>query len=832
MARKTNKKAKDIALGQYQHDKKRVNNPQVGMVSDQLDERPTKKTYQHDPYIDPHLSWAGKAEGVSFDTDTVSLHTHERIDPARIIQQVLKKKEDMPVQASLFEQATENLDEYQEFDFYHHTKNWSNRLVAGDSLLVMNSLLEKDRIAGEVQMIYIDPPYGITYNSNFQPFTNKKDVKDKDDKSIPAEPEMIKAYRDTWELGIHSYLTYLRDRLLLAKELLHESGSVFVQINDENLHHAKEVIEEIFGVENFINIITFRTTSGLGSNFLSTNGDYIIWFAKNKNETKYRQLFIPKEFGHGTMYKYIKTKDGEQRSMNELELRGKIQPGDKPYRLSDLVSSGRTESCVFDYEYENNLFSPGRNRSWKTNRVGMDVLKNQNRLDAPGKTLQYVNFYHDFPVSSLTNYWTDTVGELSKIYVVQTNQFIIQRCMLMCTDPGDLVLDPTCGSGTTAFVAEQWGRRWVTCDTSRVAIQLAKQRLMTAKFDYYELAYPDEGIESGFKYKVVPHITLGSIARGEESKEETLYDQPLTTKNKVRVAGPFTVDAVPGVRTKPIDGDLPNVSDPSDPSNLLSEKLNDYIDNLKTSGIRSFHNQQIIFNNVEIAEGFSEIYAFGDTEENGEHKRCAIVFGPDYAPMEQTQIERALEEWQQMEEKPQVIIFCSYAFDPEAAKDIDNIKIKNLQILKAQMNTDLLTKDLKKKAHTDRPFWLIGEPDIEINKLENGKYQVELRGFDYYDPLTQELKSGGSDKIAMWMLDTDYDNRSILPEQVFFPMHDKKRDWTKLAKALNGEVDEELLEQYTGVVSIPFNLGEKKTIAIKVIDDRGVEMLIIKQIKF
>ncbi len=824
MARKNTKKEKDISLGQYQHDKKRVNNPQVGMVSDQLDERPTKKTYQHDPYIDPHLSWTGKAEGVSFNADTVSLHTHERIDPARIIQQVLKKKKDVPAQASLFEQATENLDEYQEFDFYHHIKNWSNRLIAGDSLLVMNSLLEKEQMAGKVQMIYIDPPYGIKYNSNFQPFTNKKDVKDKDDKSIPAEPEMIKAYRDTWELGIHSYLTYLRDRLLLAKELLHESGSVFVQINDENVHYVREIMDEVFGIENFIALIQFRTASTKPNKYISGVYDFIVWYGKDHSKLKFRELFVEKK----DIPNYEKCIiNNSIISVGAAKKMGaKINPDDV---FSLLHMPASAPQSKYEFEFQGIKMNPIN--GWRVSQQSLKRLSELGRLTLSGNSLKFIKKLSDFPYEKINATWTDLWAEQNKIYVVQTATSVIERCILMATDPGDLVLDPTCGSGTTAFVAEQWGRRWITCDTSRVAIQLAKQRLMTAKFDYYELAYPDEGIESGFKYKTVPHITLGSIARGEDPKEETLYDQPFTAKNKVRVAGPFTVDAVPGVRTKPIDGDLPDVSDPSDPSNLLSEKLNDYIDNLKTSGIRSFGNQQMAFNNVEIAEGFSEVHAFGDTEESGEYKRCAIVFGPDYATMEQTQIERALEEWQQMEEKPQVIIFCSYAFDPEAAKDIDNIKIKNLQVLKAQMNTDLLTKDLKKKSHTDRPFWLIGEPDVEINKLENGKYQVELRGFDYYDPLTQELKSGGTDKIAMWMLDTDYDNRSILPEQVFFPMHDKKRDWTKLAKALNGEVDEELLEQYTGVVSIPFDLGEKKTIAIKVVDDRGVEMLIIKQIK-
>src|SRR3989344_2066503 len=743
MARKTKGKENDISLGQYQHSKpKRANNPQVGLVSSDLDSKPKKKIYQHDPYISPTLSWAGKAEGVSFDVDTVSLHIHERIDPKRIIKQVLIKTEEKP-QLSLFEQPSENLNTEKEFDFYGHTKNWSNRLIAGDSLLVMNSLLEKEKMAEKVQMIYIDPPYGIKYNSNFQPFVNKKEVKDNNDDDIPAEPEMIKAFRDTWELDIHSYLTYLRDRLLLSRELLHESGSIFVQISDENVHHVRELMDEVF------------------------------------------------------------------RERTEIEIKKGFSRKDEnatPFRSDDLSS------------YD---------------EVQMARLETAGRITSDRKFAKILPT--DFPFTELHNVWLDTVfGHQKlqeKVYVVQTNKKVIARCLLLCTDPGDLVFDPTCGGGTTAFVAEQWGRRWITCDTSRVAIQLAKQRLMTGQFDYFEMAQLEEGISSGFKYKNVPHITLGSIANNESAKEETLYDQPIVVKNKVRVTGPFTVEAVPGIRTKPIDGKLPDVSDKTNPTNPISEKLSDYLDNIRSSGIRSYHNKGITFNSVEVAEGFNEIHAFGSVDVgNGWFQKCVLVFGPDYAPMEQTQVERTMDEVRTMAEKPQLVIFCSYAFDPEASKDIDNIKITGLQILKAQMNTDLLTRDLKKKVNTNRPFWLIGEPDIEIHKIKDSKYQVEVKGFDYYDPHTQELKAGSTDKIAVWMLDTDYDNRSLFPSQIFFPMQDEKRDWTKLAKALNGTVDEELLEQYTGTTSIPFKLGEKKTIAVKIVDDRGVEMLIVKKI--
>lgn len=828
-------KHKDISLGQYQHTKsKRANNPQVGLVSSALDSKPKKKTYQHDPYIDPILSWAGKTEGTSFDVDTVSLHIHERIDPKRIIKQVLKKtQETTQVQPSLFEQPSENFNTEKEFDFYSHTKNWSNRLIAGDSLLVMNSLLEKENMAGKVQMIYIDPPYGIKYNSNFQPFTNKKDVKDNDDASIPAEPEMIKAFRDTWELGIHSYLTYLRDRLLLSKELLHESGSVFVQISDENVHHVREIMDELFGVNNFISQISFKKTSGFASTTLDNVCDYLIWYAKDKSMIKYRQLYEHKIATDGFQaYNKVELKDGTIRNITKEESADwSLVKDGRIFRLSTLESQGASAKSQ-DFEFEGKIYRPSSGNHWKTDLEGLRKLVEAGRIIASGKSISYKRYIDDFPVAPIVNVWEDTVSGsgMNKIYVVQTNSLVIQRALLMTTDPGDLVLDITCGSGTTAFVAEQWGRRWITCDTSRVAVQLAKQRLMTAKLDYYEMAQADEGVSSGFKYKTVSHITLGSIAKEETSKEETLYDEAVIVKDKVRVTGPFTVEAVPGIRTKPIEGNLPDVSDKTNPTNPISEKLNDYLDSIRTSGIRSYNNEGITFNSVEVAEGFAEIHAFGNIDSNGEYKKCAIVFGPDYAPLEQTQVERTMDEIRSMSEKPNIVVFCSYAFDPEASKDIDNIKIPGLQILKAQMNTDLLTKDLKKKANTNMPFWLIGEPDIEITKTKDGNYQIEVKGFDYYDPRTQELKGGSTDKIAVWMLDTDYDNRSLFPSQIFFPMQDDKRDWTKLAKALNGNVDEELLEQYTGTVSIPFTLGEKRTIAVKIVDDRGVEMLIVKKI--
>lgn len=421
-----------------------------------------------------------------------------------------------------------------------------------------------------------------------------------------------------------------------------------------------------------------------------------------------------------------------------------------------------------------------------------------------------------------------------KIYVVQTSPKAIQRCLLMTTDPGDLVLDPTCGSGTTAYVAEQWGRRWITCDTSRVAITLAKQRLMTAKFDYYELAHPLEGIKSGFKYKTVPHITLKSIANNEPAKEETLYDQPFVERSKVRVTGPFTVEAVPSLRVKPFDGKEPKLEVTSEQLSRTGEtgRQAEWRDELKATGIRSTGGKVISFSRIEPMIATRFLHAEGEILDDAGVNKCAYIsFGPDYGPLEQRQVEEAIKEARSLKDKPDFVIFAAFHFDPEAAKDIYQINWKGMKILKAQMSVDLLTKDLRKKRSSSHSYWLIGQPDVEVVKQKDGKFKVKLNGFDYYDPVTGEIISKGTKHIAMWFLDTDYDERSLYPSQVFFPEGDSKRDWTKLAKVLNGEVNEELMEVFRGTESLPFSAGEEKKIAVKIIDNRGIESFVIKRLE-
>ncbi len=975
----------------YRHQDRRKNNPEVGMVTPATDPDEAKTIWRYDPHIDPalqfdssrsaiealiddalasgdeavmraaleelkrqqcpYLNWAGKAERTSFEVDTVSLHVHERIDAMSILSAVRKNLEEAAkgkktaapqYQADLFAAPFENLPLRDAIDFYRHERGWANRLIAGDSLLVMNSLLQKESMAGRVQMIYIDPPYGIKYGSNFQPFVGKREVSDGKDQDLTQEPEMIKAFRDTWELGIHSYLTYLRDRLLLARELLAESGSVFVQISDENLHHVRELLDDIFGATNFVSLITFSKTTGTTGELLAGTADYVLFYAKVREKVKYRQIFNAKEVGGdgGSMYANVELQTGARRRMHaaEREKPELLPKASRTFRLSDITSprvrEGRTG--FFEVNLKGQTFVP-RKGEWKTHPDGIKRLALAQRLEITGNSPGFVRYLDDFAAFPITNVWGNIAGAADKFYVVQTAPKVIERCLLMTTDPGDLVLDPTCGSGTTAFVAEKWGRRWITCDTSRVAVTLAKQRLLTASYDYFELRYPHEGLKGGFIYKTVPHVTLKSIANNPEIDEiyermhpavegalsdlndllrdaapslprytvptggrqgqklyftagdrllewevpfdlpdewlgeavprrdraapgdpereptpvevaferfhaarqtlqremdrsiaahadqETLYDQPAAAKNKRRITGPFTVEAVPFPSVMALEAANP----PAEANEGVarsgeSARQHGWRDELLKAGIRGKGGQMLKFAELEALPDTHYLHVSGHMD-SGE--RVVVSFGPEHAALEQRQVAHALNEAETLRPAPKFIIFAAFEFDPEAAKDIDEIKWPGVTLLKAKMNSDLLTEDLKKGRASNQSFWLMGQPDVEVRKLTDGTYQVEVHGFDYFDTAKGELVSGGKAKIALWALDTDYDERSLFPRQVFFPMAGKGEGWEKLKKDIRAELNEELLSQFHGTVSLPFEAGDNRKIAVKIVDDRGIESL-------
>lgn len=816
----------------YTHDdKKRTNNPPVGMAQhDKAEEK--VKTYQFDPHLDPTLQWAGKVEGMSFDVPTSSIHIHESIKPHSIIARVMKEYSNalegqVEGQQSMFEAETpaERMRRRREsIEFYQHGVNWTNRMIAGDSLVVMNSLLEKEGMAGQVQMVYIDPPYGITYGSNFQPFVGKKDVKDRKDDDLNQEPEMIKAFRDTWELGVHSYLSYLRNRLLLARDLLSESGSIFIQISDENLHYIRNMCDEIFGHTNFVEMIAFRKKNmTLGGTLLEGVCDYIIWYAKDVEKVKFHKLFLPTQAEGDSHWNMYEAPDGTSHKMTaeQIENHSFLPSGAEVFQLASLYPAGSFDTGIFPFEYNGKIYNPPAGRSWKTHFDGMCRLAASNRLFPyeTGDTLRYKMKLSDYPVSPLHNVWSDTAPAANKIYVVQTGEKVIQRCMLMTTDPGDLVLDITCGSGTTAVVAEQWGRRWITCDTSRVAITLAKQRLMTATFDYYKLAHEEQGVGSGFVYKTVPHITPKSIANNEIPATETLYDQPEIDKTKVRITGPFTVEALPAPVVKPLD-------DIGDSEEDYSAKQTDWRDQLLATGIMGRGGDRLEFSRVEALSGTKFLQAEAETKEDTP-RRAVICFAGETKPLDSRMVAMAMDEVERLRPAPKLVIFAAFQFDPEAAKDIDEYIYPGVTVLKAQMNTDLMTEDLKKKRSSDQSFWLVGQPDVELIRdgRSKRKFKVKVNGFDYYDVKKGTVESGSTSRIAMWMLDTDYDGMCIEPKQVFFPMGGKKDGWNKLAKTLRAEIDPDLIEKYAGNESLWFMAEPNTRIAVKIIDDRGIESL-------
>ena len=551
MARKTKKSPADVS--NYRHDKaKRKMIPtaeQQGWVADD-EAKPIQLTYPRDTTLDPQLVWRGKDAEDQSDlyVDAPPVYIQEKIHPRAVIERLKKdsaaRREEDTDQPNLFGDFNGRPAELEaRTEFYEHDQNWQNRLILGDALMVMASLAERENLRGQVQCVYMDPPYGIKFNSNWQTHTNNRDVKDGSPKHISREPEVIKAFRDTWKDGVNTYLSYMRDRLVLTRDLLTESGSIFVQIGDENVHLVRSLLDEVFGAENFVSQIILWKTSSQTSSALPSTCDFILWYAKQKPQLKFRDLYNDKNpadpqasageyknfwLGFGEYLTESKTPDHKKQELSR-------------FRPSPTTSQTGSDATRFSFNHEGRSFEPGPG-GWKTNQVGFERLAKATRLMPRKKSISYVRFLDDFPVVPVSDLWTDVrwgFDASEKRYVVETNPRAIARCLLMATDPGDLVLDPTCGSGTTAYVAEQWGRRWITIDTSRVALTLARQRIMAARFPYYLLQDSEAGwdkenslrptgqqrarpqrfsseMSQGFVYERVPHITLKSIANNAD----------------------------------------------------------------------------------------------------------------------------------------------------------------------------------------------------------------------------------------------------------------------------------------------------------------------------
>jgi adenine-specific DNA-methyltransferase len=745
----------------------------------------------------PFLNWTGKAERREIAVPTIPLFVHER-HATQAILETLDSYKAIGTTLDLF--GDPQLDIADKLDAYEHKGPWTNRMVLGDSLQVMNSLLEYEGLGGQVQMIYMDPPYGVKFGSNFQPFVRKRDVTHGKDDEMIREPEMVKAYRDTWELGLHSYLTYLRDRLLLARELLTESGSIFVQISDENIHHVRELMDEVLGAENFVSMIGYKTAVGMGARTIDRVFDSLLWYAKERESVKFSRLFLPTEIGRegASRYKWIESPQGNSRLMTKEERDDPalIPDGWRAFRDQGLTSRSGSSTTTIPFTHEGRTFRP-TSGGWRTNLTGLQKLAKSNRLLVTGNSLSYKKFFSDFPALALPNMWADTGGGITsradpKIYAVQTSTKVIQRCMLMTTDPGDLVLDPTCGSGTTAYVAEQWGRRWITCDTSRVPLALARQRLLTATFPWYELKEPKSGPAGGFVYQrrqnrkgeevggLVPRITLKSIANDEEPETVTLVDKPEQNNKVTRVCGPFSVEA-----TVQAAGSMLEEQDGVKEMAAAYENPRAYLDRMievlrQSKTLRLPKNKALELAQVRplSAEDYEHLHAEA-VEQNGQDRRIAVMFGPqDGAIGSATVLEAAREAWYS---KFDALYLFGFAIQAKARELVENHGKLKIPCTYVAVTPDVVMSDLLKTSKTSEIFSITGLPDVDFKpngeQTPDGRplYQVELLGLDIFRPHDLETESIHAENLPCWMLDTDYNSMVFMARQVFFP---KTSAWT------------------------------------------------------
>jgi adenine-specific DNA-methyltransferase len=921
------KQPKQVEAFRHSADK-RKNNPTAEnqAVMPKSESAPKTQMYPRDTDLDPQLVWRGKdaQDAADLAVQHTPLYIQEKVHPKVLIEDLLAQtkagKPSAGEQLDLFSDFNGVPEGAEKTEFYQHDQNWTNRMILGDSLNVMASLAEREGLRGKVQAIYFDPPYGIKFNSNFQWSTTSRDVKDGKADHITREPEQVKAFRDTWRDGIHSYLTYLRDRLTVARDLLTDSGSIFVQIGDENVHRVRAVMDEVFGENNCISILVVEKTAGSSMEYIDSVADFVLWYGKDRERTKYRQLYYDKKHGRTglTLYKFIQDEDTTRRSLtadekdNSEELTAK-----RIFSVDALTSQTQASTTRYRASFRGREFDSGI-RQWATPPAGFARLAKAQRVEYRASSVGYVRFYNDHPVIPLRNIWNDTgTGSFteSKLYVVQTGTKIVERCLLMATDPGDLVLDPTCGSGTTATVAEQWGRRWITIDTSRVALALARARIMGARYPFYLLADSREGqfkeaevtrtapssqpvqgnIRHGFVYERVPHITLKSIANNAEidviwdqwqakleplreklnaalkktwqeweipreadaqwpgavkklhadwwqariarqqeidksiaakAEFEYLYDKPYDDKKKVRVAGPFTVESLSPHRMVGVDadGELMNQTVEGKTEHEARQGFAQMVlDNLKVAGVQQAHKaDRMNFTALNPWPG-EMICAEGRYEDESGDRRAAIFIGPEFGTVQRADLAEAARE--AAEGGFDVLVTCAFNYDAQAA---DFSKLGALPVLKARMNADLhMAADLKETKAANL-FVIFGEPDIEVHTEKDGRIKVEVRGVDVFKPQSGQVESSGTEGIACWFIDTDYNEESFFVRHAYFLGQTKDGDsdpYKALKSSLKAEINPEAWATLYSPISRPFDKPATGRIAVKVINNLGDEVM-------
>jgi len=770
-----------------------------------------------DPAADPVMFWAGKRSRRQ--VPVLPLQRNEVVSESRIAQlidrarQAAAAKSGLMNQGRLFaelERTLRETDKKRRVEFYAHDEGWKNKLICGDSLQVMESLLHYETLRGRVQMVYFDPPYGIKYDSNFQ---QRVDSTNNDESDKSDDILTIKAFRDTWALGVHTYLSYLHERLYLAREMLAHTGSIFVQISDENLHRVRALMDEVFGASNFIAQISFFKTTSQSSDFLSSPVDYLLWYAKDKPACRYTSIFREKELGGdgAGQYTWIELKDGSRRRMSEDESDGSkpLPNGSRVFRPDNLFSTrqGRSHE-LWPVKFEGREYFPAGSSTWKTNQEGMEVLKKARRLIASGKTLCYVRYLDDFKAFPITTIWTDTVvsgfaGE--KFYVVQTSPKVVARCIAMTTNPGDLVLDITCGGGTTPYCAELLGRRWIACDTSRVALNVTRQRLLSAVLPAYQLKGPK--VSDGLKCRELQRVTMGSITAGREPERVELVDDPLVDQSSVRITGPFEVLSLGRYSVEDWKGYVVT-GGTTEPA-----KLENYIQVI----CRLYRKDAAI----QGATGL--VHAVAESEKD----KIAISVGPLSGRVTAKQINDAVQD--ALSSGVLEVHVLGWAFEANVGEVKSQLEKRGkVKVVLIMIRPDTLSEGLK-ATQPEMLFSPLALPDIDV-KVSKGKdgqmAAVTLKGVALFDRKRRstEYKAADSGYISAWYLDEDYDGDCFVDCQMFFDF--KKAPNLKATLRIEIEPEEYTLK----AVSDQFPIRIYKRIAVKVVDVYGNESTIVKDL--
>ena len=845
------KKAATKTTDQYIHTStRRLNLPteQTSKTMSDADRRPILyKPETREIDDDPILAWNRQPADAGSHA-AHPLYIREKVHPAAFV----KLLEGTGEQPQLFSDFNGLPSADAAYEWYQHAANWSNRLIHGESARVMASLLARESMAGKVQMIYFDPPYGMGYKSNFQVSVSTRETAESA-KGRPHDTRTIRAFRDTYERGIHSYLDLTHEKLVLMRELLAESGSLFMQIGDENVHRAAILLDEVFGADNRVATIPFATASSSASSTLPSVADFLLWYAKNKNELTYQQIYerltraeIVELF---SSYAMVELPDGTTRTLTPQE---RSAPGthlpkkSRIYKRSGLISQGTSTTGRSEpYRWNNNDWKCPTGWHWSVSMNGLDRLAELGRLDAVSSDsqLSWKKYEDEVPGRSINNIWHRQMYAGDKRYVVQTADRVIERCILMATSPGDLVLDPTCGGGTTALAAEKWGRRWITCDTSPVAVSIARQRLSTAVFPYWTLADSQEGARheaqvsgkqpeqpeggwgndpaGGFVYERIPYVSAGTLAYDLDPEPIMLVDRPHKKRGVTRVASPLTVESEqPWATVIPLEG--------TDDELVVAH--DDFLESVQAALLGHTidggrENADMTIRALEPWPSDSNLLAWKATYTiNGgaaEHVAAVLVAAEDVTvPGEM--VREAARDITDSAQRADVLLVVAYAF----AADAPN-KVGKFTVARTQMNRDLMIRELSdEKGH--QAFVIIGEPDIKIIDYPNNQIAVEVRGYDTFDPATGNASEGGPNDVACWMIDTDHDSESFFARRIHFPGADDDKQIKRLIDAIGKNADDVEREALTAMRSAPFDAPERGRIAVKIVTATGMEMTSVR----